>query len=217
MGFKINGKVAWIVQELPAFLLPVICFIYRVQLREEVHLLDDQGMVLFILFVGHYFNRAIVFPLRLVGGKDTPALVCFLAFLFCTLNGTMQGLSIITGGRHRGTVTAPHFIAGLALFFFGFGVNCHADSVLRNLRRPGESGYKIPYGGAYRLVSAANYSGEIIEWAGFALASWSLPGYAFSFFTFCNIAPRGSSHHDWYHSKFEDYPHERWAVLPYLW
>ncbi|RYG55129.1 hypothetical protein EON66_06025 [archaeon] len=41
-------------------------------------------------------------------------------------------------------------------------------------------------GGLFELVSGANFFGEILEWAGFALAAWSLPTFAFAFFTFCN-------------------------------
>jgi hypothetical protein len=43
-------------------------------------------------------------------------------------------------------------------------------------RRPGETGYKIPHGGLFRLVTGANFLGEIIEWGGWALAQCSLPG-----------------------------------------
>ena len=49
----------------------------------------------------------------------------------------------------------------------------------------------------FNFVSAANYTGEIIEWSGWALASWSLPAAAFAFFTFANLAPRGWRHHLW--------------------
>ena len=45
---------------------------------------------------------------------------------------------------------------------------------------------------------AANYWGEIVEWAGWALAAWpSLPAAAFALFTFANLAPRGARHHQW--------------------
>ena len=71
-----------------------------------------------------------------------------------------------------------------------------ADVTLVKLRKPGESGYKIPRGGLFEYVSAANYFSEIVEWVGYAIASGgSLPAIAFAFYTFCNVAPRGHSHH----------------------
>lgn len=50
-------------------------------------------------------------------------------------------------------------------------------------------------GGMFTYVSGANFLGEIIEWSGFALACWSLPGLAFLCFTVFNIGPRAIHHH----------------------
>lgn len=38
------------------------------------------------------------------------------------------------------------FHAGSLLWLFGWVINLHSDHVLRNLRAPGETGYKIPRG-----------------------------------------------------------------------
>lgn len=38
--------------------------------------------------------------------------------------------------------------AGFLLFVTGFAINIHSDHILRNLRKPGEIVYKIPYGTA---------------------------------------------------------------------
>ena len=79
--------------------------------------------------------------------------------------------------------------------------------------------YKIPRGGAFELVSGANYFGEILEWCGYALASGGqLGAIAFAFFTFSNVAPRAHHHHLWYKAKFgSDYPKARRAVIPFVW
>jgi steroid 5-alpha reductase family enzyme len=103
------------------------------------------------------------------------------------------------------------------LFVAGFIVNRWADLALRSLRKPGETGYRIPYGGLFRHVSCPNYLGEVVEWCGWALATWSLPGLAFAVWTFANLAPRARAHHAWYHSNFEDYPAERKALIPWIW
>ena len=57
---------------------------------------------------------------------------------------------------------------GLFLFLLGMTINIHSDSILRGLRSPGETGYRIPHGGFFSLISAPNYFGETLEWAGFA-------------------------------------------------
>jgi hypothetical protein len=56
--------------------------------------------------------------------------------------------------------------------------------------------------------------GEIIEWCGWALATWTFAGAAFAFFTIANLLPRALSHHRWYREKFPDYPRERKAIIP---
>ena len=60
---------------------------------------------------------------------------------------------------------------GILLFVIGSLINIDSDRRLRNLRKNSENGYKIPYGGLFEYVSAANYFGEILEWWGFALAA----------------------------------------------
>lgn len=45
----------------------------------------------------------------------------------------------------------------------------------------------VSSGGLFEYVSGANYTAEILEWAGFALASWSLPAAVFAAFTALNI------------------------------
>jgi hypothetical protein len=63
----------------------------------------------------------------------------------------------------------------------------------------------------------APYLGEIMEWCGFALASWSLAGVAFAAWTVANLAPRARTNHQWYRAQFQDYPAGRKALLPFVW
>ena len=84
------------------------------------------------------------------------------------------------------------------------------------LRAPGEIGYKIPHGGLFELVSSPNYFGEITQWCGWALATWSLPGLGFALFTAANLVPRAWSNRAWYIARFPDYPKERKSVIPFI-
>ncbi|RLV98648.1 hypothetical protein DV515_00010526 [Chloebia gouldiae] len=104
----------------------------------------------------------------------------------------------------------------LLLFLLGMGINIHSDLLLRQLRKPGEVTYKIPQGGLFTYVSGANYFGEIVEWFGFAIATWSLPAFAFAFFTLCCIGPRAYHHHRYYLKTFTDYPKSRKALIPFV-
>ena len=77
-------------------------------------------------------------------------------------------------------------------------------------------GYVIPRGGMFRYVSAPNYLGEMMEWLGFAIATWSLTGLSFFVWTVANLGPRAFANHRWYKNRFPDYPPERRALIPCL-
>ncbi|MXZ72004.1 MAG: hypothetical protein F4Z04_10970 [Acidobacteria bacterium] len=79
---------------------------------------------------------------------------------------------------------------------------------------PGRVGGDGASGGAFRYVSCPNYLGELLEWFGWALATWSLGGLAFFTYTAANLVPRALSHHRWYRERFADYPAGRKAVIP---
>ena len=65
-------------------------------------------------------------------------------------------------------------------------------------------------------VSCPNYLGELMEWGGYALMVWSLPALSFFIWTLVNLIPRALDHHRWYKEKFEDYPSDRRALIPFL-
>lgn len=50
-------------------------------------------------------------------------------------------------------------------------------------------------GGVFEYVSGANFLGEIMEWAGFALAAHSVHSLAFAFFTAAVLSSRAVAHH----------------------
>jgi steroid 5-alpha reductase family enzyme len=109
-----------------------------------------------------------------------------------------------------------HFVLGMLVFVAGFLLHVHSDRIIRNLRRPGEAGYRIPQGGMFRWVSSPHYLGEIIQWTGWAILTWSWAGVAFALFTFCNLAPRAISNHRWYRERFAEYPDRRRILVPGL-
>ena len=56
----------------------------------------------------------------------------------------------------------------------------------------------------FRFVSSANYFGELVEWTGFAIASWSGAGLLFVWWTFANLAPRSAALYRRYEAEFGD-------------
>lgn len=111
---------------------------------------------------------------------------------------------------------ASEYVFAAVVFICGFIINMHSDSVLRSLRKPGELVYKIPQRGLFKYVTNAHYLGEILEWAGWALLTWSPAGLAFALFTVANLLPRAHANHKWYKSQFPGYPENRRVLLPYI-
>ncbi|MHA1318096.1 MAG: hypothetical protein ACTSQ6_11365, partial [Candidatus Heimdallarchaeaceae archaeon] len=58
--------------------------------------------------------------------------------------------------------------------------------------------------------------GEITEWVGWAIMTFSIPGLVFAFWTIANLAPRARSNHKWYLENFPDYPKNRKALIPFI-
>eukprot|EP01059_Diplonema_ambulator_P001848 TRINITY_DN11549_c0_g1_i1.p1 TRINITY_DN11549_c0_g1~~TRINITY_DN11549_c0_g1_i1.p1 ORF type:complete len:265 (+),score=52.79 TRINITY_DN11549_c0_g1_i1:41-835(+) len=210
VGMKIPAKVAWVIQESPC----LFTAIYNYSTREQDEMVNK---VLLSMFVFHYVNRTLVFPFRIRGGKPWDTLVFLLAASFCSLNGHLITRYLMHHAVYPSSwVTSPQFILGTVLFSLGWCINYHSDDVLRNLRKPGETGYKIPTGGFFNYVSCANYFGEILEWTGFAVATAIPPAACFAISTMCNLIPRAASYHKWYLQKFEDYPKDRKIVIPFV-
>ena len=211
-GPDIPNRVGWIVMELPAPVFFAIVYFAGSSARETLPL------VFLGLWQCHYLNRTFVHPLRTrTAGKRIPVLIAASAFVFNLLNAYVNARWVSEIGRYDlQWLGDPRFLAGVLVFVVGFAINNHSDNILLRLRKPGETGYSIPHGGAFRWVSSPNYLGELLEWAGWALATWSLAGLAFFAYTAANLVPRALSHHEWYRARFEDYPSDRKAVIPRL-
>ena len=210
-GPAIPARLGWVVMESPAPL--VFLAVYWTGAR-PLRLVP-------LLFLGawltHYLYRTYVYPFLLRPGRRLPVLIVLLAVTFNTLNGYVNAHWVASVGDYPvGWLADPRFLAGIALFAGGLALNGQSDRVLRGLRKPGETGYRIPHGWAFDRVSSPNYLGEIVEWTGWALATWSLAGLAFAIYTTVNLAPRALTHHTGYRQQFPDYPQRRRALVPYL-
>jgi protein-S-isoprenylcysteine O-methyltransferase Ste14 len=213
-GPSLSNRLGWFLMESPSVLIFGILF-YIGGVPKTL-----PSMIFFGLWQAHYIQRAFIYPFMIADGRKLmPVAIMLVAFLFNIGNAYINGryLFSLSGGYPETWMSSPRMLVGLTLFISGYIINRWADRILQSLRKPGETKYKIPYGGLYRWISCPNYFGEIIEWTGWAIATWSLPGLAFALWTFANLAPRARAHHAWYHKHFPDYPGERKALIPGVW
>jgi 3-oxo-5-alpha-steroid 4-dehydrogenase 1 len=212
-GPRISSTLGWVLMEAPSPILMALFFALGDRQQQPA------AIAFFAMWELHYLNRAFIFPFRRRGGqKPMPAAIALQAIFFNCVNAWTCGRWLFSYGPARPAewLTEPRFVVGAGLFLAGLAINFWSDEILITLRRPGETGYRIPTGGLYRWVSAPNYLGEIIEWWGFAIATWSLAPLGFAVWTTANLLPRAVSNHAWYQQQFPDYPRERRAIVPYL-
>ena len=210
-GPDLPNRLAWLLMELPALL------VISLLVLESSSAASQQAWVPLYFWMAHYAYRSFVFPaLMHPSDKTFPAMLVLFAVAFNSLNGYNNAEALIVNGSHKSPLLSLHFVVGTLVFFCGFSLHVHSDHIIRNLRRTGEKTYRIPHGGLFRWVSNPHYLGEIIQWTGWAILTWSLAGAAFALFTLCNLAPRAISNHRWYRQRFAEYPAGRRILVPGL-
>lgn len=211
-GPLLSARTGWIIMECPGVLMFGACFLSGGPKSVG-------AWVLALLWELHYVHRTLVFPFRIrERGKRIPLVIVASGVFFNLINGYLNGryLGVYASAYSLDGLSALRLFGGSFIFVVGFVLNMHADRILLSLRKPGEQGYKIPHGGLYRWVSCPNYLTEIIEWAGWAIAAWSLPALFFLVWTMANLVPRAHAHHRWYRTQFPDYPANRKALVPFV-
>ena len=212
-GPVVDNRIGWLLMESAAVLVfGVIVFVYA-----EI---NPASLILFMLWQLHYCHRAFIYPWTLNSGKKMPWLIMLMGMVFNTTNGYLNGWSIASQPEKYTQLwlSSPQFLIGVSVFVFGMVLNKLSDRQLARLSRSrsGGGGYQVPRGCAYRWVSCPNYLGEIIQWTGWAIATWSLAGVVFAVWTMANLVPRALAHHRWYQQTFEDYPGKRRALIPFV-
>lgn len=211
-GPSINNRVGWILMEVTV-LIVLGYFVISFHQRQT-----PVTWLMIGLFCVHYFNRTFIFPFRLhTKGKSMPVVIVASGIFFNIINGLSLGYYFAFFAQYSiDWLIDIRFIFGLLLFVIGLAINWKADNELIHLRKPNETHYVIPMSPLFRKVSCPNLFGELIEWLGFAILCWNLPALTFFIWTAANLIPRALSHHHWYKEKFEDYPADRKAIIPFI-
>ena len=222
-GPKINNRMAWVLMEAPAF-----CFLLFYTLRFAQSGIDtgNDKAVLYTmagLFLVHYFQRAFIFPLLMRGKGTMPVAIMAMGMVFNTLNSYFIGAWLYrfapAGMYTADWFTSIQFIIGTLIFLTGMLINMDSDSVIRHLRKPGDTRHYIPRKHLYKYVTSANYFGEVTEWTGYAILTWSPAGLLFAIWTFANLAPRAKALTEKYEEEFgEEYRelHKK-HLIPFIW
>jgi hypothetical protein len=213
-GPVIDNHLGWIIMEGVVLVVLIWHLLY---FKAPISLITG---IMIALFVLHYIHRSFIFPFMIrTKGKKMPLIIAMSAIIFNLVNGSQIGYYFSHYAHYtKDWLSDPRFIFGSLLFISGAYINVRSDYYLIGLRKSGDSTtYKIPKGFLFDYISCPNHFGEIIEWAGFAILTWSLPGLVFFCWTCANLIPRALAHHRWYLEKFAEYPVDKKAVFPFIW
>lgn len=213
-GPLISNRLGWILMESQAAILFFILFLVGSAPKTLT------AFVFLMMWEAHYLNRSLIYPFRIPNGKKRmPLTIPLLGFIFNTGNAFINGAYLFefSEGYPSSWLIQPRTVIGILVFLMGFAINLWSDRRLLSLRPKAGDDYQIPQGGLFQWISCPNYLGEIIEWIGWAVATWSLPGLSFAIWTVANLAPRARAHHAWYRRHFPDYPSWRKRLIPGLW
>jgi 3-oxo-5-alpha-steroid 4-dehydrogenase 1 len=187
-GPLVKARWAWLLMEAPSPLGMLLLFFLGPT--------QAPVAVLFLaMWLFHYVYRAFVFPFLLPGSaKPMPLAILLSAAFFNVVNAYLNGgwLFFLSDPKPLEWLTSPRFLVGAAMFIAGFLVHVLTDRELRRQRR-GEVRV-VPRGPLFRLVSCPNYFGEMVEWTGFAIATWSPGALLFALWTAANLVPRAIHH-----------------------
>ena len=209
-GIDIPARLGWIVMESPCVILMIAFSIIVKEQLETIHL------IFLLLWLTHYVHRSFIYPFAVeMTNPKMPISIAVSAFFFNIINVSIQAFGIFYYTEYDSDwILSPTFIIGLSLFLIGMFINVRSDYYIASMKKRKGPGYHIPNGFLYKYISAPNYFGEIIEWIGWTILTWSISGVIFLIWVVANLFPRAISHHKWYKNKFENYPQDRKAIIP---
>jgi protein-S-isoprenylcysteine O-methyltransferase Ste14 len=210
-GPDLPSWAAWMLMEIPQPVGMAVWFVLGGR-HANVPALVFLGMWMF-----HYAYRTFIYPF-LPRSSTMSLSVVAAGFVLNVGFSYLNGRWLFSLGPERSVdwLWDPRFVLGALMFFGGFALATTSDAILRGLRAPGEKRYVIPRGGGFLLVSSPNYLGEILEWLGWSLATFSLSGLTIAAVSAANLVPRALRNHRWYRDRFPDYPKGRRALIPYV-
>lgn len=223
-GKTINNKLAWFLMEFPIFIAMIILWLC------SPHRLEIVPIAFLLIFQSHYIQRTLIFPFLLKGKGRMPIGIVCLGISFNILNAMMQGYWIFYVAflpEHPALFVQAgtswfyswQFILGTCLFLGGYFINLRSDYIIRHLRKDGnDTKHYFPKGFMFKYVTSANYFGELIEWLGFAILTWSISGLVFFIWTFANLVPRAHAIYKRYQKEFpQEFENKKMKrVIPFI-
>ncbi|XP_057789211.1 uncharacterized protein LOC131006085 [Salvia miltiorrhiza] len=205
---RVSSKVGMIAAYTPAFLAGIFSLF-------AFPLGDLRFTLLRSAITTHFFKRLVevLFVHKYSGFMETETMVSISMSYFLS-SSTM----IYTQQQMLQLQEPPIDLKyiGIPLFLVGIGGNFYHHFLLSKLRNKGEKQYKIPQGGLFSLVICPHYLFEIIGFWGISCISQTIYSVSVSLGTTFYLIGRSYATRRWYLNKFEDFPQNVKALIPFV-
>lgn len=220
-GASISSRWGWLIMETPVFVIMFV--IYINSLLTGVKPFNIVTFIFLLIFQTHYLQRSFIFPALMKGNSRMPLSIMFAGIFFNASNAFIQGgwlfMYAPADAYPISWFWSPQFIIGCVLFAAGMVINIKSDRIIRKLRKSrDDNNYYLPQGFLFKYINSSNYFGEIIEWVGFAVMTWSVPGLVFVIWSVANILPRAKAVYNRYTQFWgEEFTKlNRWKIFPFI-
>ncbi|KAJ8551600.1 hypothetical protein K7X08_021615 [Anisodus acutangulus] len=163
----------------------------------------------------HFFKRVfeVLFVHKYSGSMDVEATITISASYFFSTVTMIYGQHL-TQGFPEPSIDLKY--GGFIIFLVGIICNFYHHYLLSKLRTKGEKEYKVPQGGLFNFVICPHYLFEILIFVGVSCTSQTLYAISFTLGTTLYLMGRSIATRRWYKSKFEDFPKDIKALIPYI-
>ncbi|KAF7848500.1 hypothetical protein BT93_L1888 [Corymbia citriodora subsp. variegata] len=205
---KVPSRTVMLLLYLPAFLAGLASFLIFPDG-------DLRSLILRSAISLHFFKRILEVLLvhKFSGRMGVNSMVVIsLAYFLSTVT------SIYSQHLTQGLPEPPVDLLypGIALFLIGITGNLYHHILLSKLRKEGQREYKIPKGGLFGWVICPHYLFEVMVFVGISFISQSIYSCSWFLATFFYLLGRSYATRRWYTSKFEDFPEDVKALIPYI-
>ncbi|XP_060186356.1 uncharacterized protein LOC132615775 [Lycium barbarum] len=163
----------------------------------------------------HFLKRVleVLFVHKYSGGMVLGS-VLLISSIYLSLAVVIIFIQHLTLGYTEPEVDLKYI--GLLIFLVGICGNFYHHYLLSKLRDQREKGYKIPQGGLFSVVICPHYLFEILGFIGISFISQT--SFSFSCAVDVTLYLMGRSYvtRKWYLSKFENFPKNVKALIPFV-
>ncbi|PHU00289.1 hypothetical protein BC332_30076 [Capsicum chinense] len=183
------------------------------KLDKVIHMVRKGPTGTIIKLVRYKDENFVLFVHKYSGSIDIEATIVISSSYFLS-TVTMIYCQHLTQGLPEPSIDLKY--GGFIIFLVGIIGNFYRHILLSNLRTKGEKDYKIPQGGLFDFAICPHYLFGILIFVGISCTSQTLYAISFTLGTTLYLMGRSIATGRWYKLKFDDFPNDIKALIPYI-